>query len=517
MADEDLIDDQFQLVMCIASGASSQVWECIEKGSGRHLAMKLLKKDSPDFKVNRGKMRKEADIMKAVMHPLIVKIEKFSTNRDHTYILMEHFRASNLKIQIKNEPNKVHLRIRQLFEGVCTALSHVHSKGYIHRDIKPDNILMNRAGEVKLCDFSLSSRAIKGIGRLFAGRAKEIQGTRTYIAPETIRRQQPTIRTDLYSLGIFFFEALTRKTPFQATSPEELLQKHLRVEPPNPSEFNPNVAPEMDRIVAKLLKKKPKDRYADVNEVLAEIKRGRIFKEDVVDLEATAREQEDKNSMAALFEARLDSRADAKLVNLLQTNSEFAQQFEEQKKVKDAKKQLEAERLKQRIQASEKADAAKAAAKSGKAAPAAAPAPVAQPVPMPMPMPMPMPQQMPMPGFQPGFPSFPTGYAPYPQPGMPMPMPQGMPMPAPGMPQFPPQVGYPQPMQPPQMPFPQPQQQPVPVPRQPNPQAQQVPAQPVPPAAKPAAPAPNRPAANQPPSTQPPTDLEYMTDLPDVV
>jgi serine/threonine protein kinase len=125
MADEELIDDQYQLVMCVASGSSSQVWEVVEKASSRHLAMKLLKKDVPEFKENKQKMKKEADILKSLDHPLIVKFEKFSSNRDHTYILMEYFRASNLKLQIKSETNKVHLKIRPLFESICAALSHV--------------------------------------------------------------------------------------------------------------------------------------------------------------------------------------------------------------------------------------------------------------------------------------------------------------------------------------------------------------------------------------------------------
>ncbi|WP_010586645.1 serine/threonine protein kinase, partial [Schlesneria paludicola] len=455
MAEEEplIIDEQYQFVMNVASGSSSMVWEVVEKTSGRHLAMKVLKKEVPEFKENKSKMKREGEILKSLEHPMIVKFEKFSSNRDYTYILMEYFRAANLKIQIKADLNKIHLKARPLMEGVCSALSHVHQKGYIHRDIKPDNVLMNRAGEIRLCDFSLSSKEVKGFGALFAGKMKTIQGTRTYIAPETIRRRQPTQKTDLYSLGILFFELLTGRTPFQAPSPELLLEKHLKTEPPNPSEFNPNVSPEMDRIVARLLKKKPADRPANVDEVLAELRRIRLFKEDIVDAEAHKKANEDNDAIAMLSEIRLDSRADAKLKVMIETNPEFARKFEIEKQEKAAKKKREMDLLKGRIQHAEGVEATRKA--NSPNAPAAAPpasAP-AQPVYAPQPMPMPMPMQ----GYPPGYPAFPPGYAPYPQGGMP----PGM---MPGMPQYPPQpgMGYPQGM--PQMPI-------QPAPPQPRPAA----------------------------------------------
>ena len=304
MAEEELIDEQYQLVMCIASGNSSQVWEVVEKSSSRHMAMKLLKNDVPEFKENKLQLKRESEVLKTLDHPMIVKFERYSSNRDHTYFLMEHFRASNLKLQIKADTNKVQLKVRQLFEGVCSALSHVHQRGYVHRDIKPDNVLMNKVGEIRLCDFSLSSKQASGMGKMFAGKLKSIQGTRTYIAPETIRKEQPTFQTDLYSLGVMLFEVLTCRTPFQAPSPEELLQKHLRTEAPNPSEFNPNVSPEMDRIVARLLKKKPADRPATVDEVLSELKRIRIFKEDIIDEIVAKKASEDTDALAMLSEIR---------------------------------------------------------------------------------------------------------------------------------------------------------------------------------------------------------------------
>ena len=533
MSDDELVDGMYKLVMCIATGGSSQVWECIEQASGRHLAMKLLKQDSPDFKENKAGLKHESEVLKTLEHPLIVKFERYSASRDNTYMVMEHFRAANVKLQLKSDIRSVHVRTRTLFETVCQALSHVHSKGWVHRDVKPDNVLMNKVGEIRLVDFSLSSKEVKGFAKMVGGgKLKTIQGTRTYIAPETIRKQAPTFQTDLYSLGIMFFEVLTGRTPFQAPTPEELLKRHLRDEPANASEFNPNVTPEMDRIIFRLLKKKPADRPQSVDEVLSEIKRIRIFKEDVKELSASDKDDDNK-SMDQLSEARLDSRADAKLSVMLQANPELARQFAEDKKSKSAAKKVEAAKVTAAAKVTTDREAAKAAGKAGAAAP---PQPMMQP-------PMMMPPQMMPGGFmpQPGFPQFPPQpqFAPQPQftpqqfgmppgampPGM---QPPGMPgLPNPGMPPqpgfgppgiMPPGAGLPAPPVAAKIAAAPPRTAAAPAPASAKPPAATVPAAsstsvPARPVASKPAPAPAKPA----PAPVNPDELDYMTELPDIL
>lgn len=564
MSDEELIDNTYKLVMCIATGGSSQVWECVEQASGRHLAMKLLKQDTPDFKENKVSLKHEADVLKTLDHPLIVKFEKYSSSRDNTYMVMEHFRAANVKLQLKSDIRSVHVRARRLFESVCQALSNVHSKGWIHRDVKPDNVLMNKVGEIRLVDFSLASKEVKGLAKMVGGgKLKTIQGTRTYIAPETIRKQAPTFQTDLYSLGIMFFEVLTGRTPFQAPTPEELLKRHLRDEPPNPSEFNQNVTQEMDRLVFRMLKKKPADRPGTVDEVLAEIKRIRIFKEDVNELTGKE-EDDDAQSMEKLGDLRLDSRADAKLSSMLQSNPELARQFGEDKKAKSVAKKAAAAKVTAQAKVTTDREAAKASAKAGANAPPQQPNmppmmpggympppgypqfppqqfpqqqypqqqfPPQQFPPQQFPPQQYPPQQFPMPpgAFPPG--GMPPGMGGYPNPGAP---PGYMP-PGPGMPPgYPPQPIAPGPGGAPMPGGPSAQfapGQPAAAPPAPvNPAAappRPAAAQPGPAAAPPAAPPAQAPAAKpKPPAPAPakpvpppanPDELEYMTELPDIL
>ncbi len=478
MAEEPVvIDDMYQVRSTIAAGNKTIVHEVVENGTGRHLAMKLVIEGKPEpTKEAKADLKAEAAVAKTLMHPNIVRFEKYSTSRDATYILMEFFRAANLKAQIKSELVGLHGRARPVLEGVCQALIYLHEEGWVHRDLKPENILANRAGEAKLVDFSLSVKYSQGIGKMLGfGAKKTIQGTRTYIAPETILRKAPSPQTDIYSLGITFFEILTGKTPFQGFTPEDLLQKHLRMPPPLASALNPNLTPEVDQLLINMLAKKPKDRLGSMQEVFGEIRRIKLFVKDAAQLQADEVEAAHQEKMS--IAAKLDSRTDAERSELLRANPHLAEQYEVERK-----QRAERRRPKRRLASKDLAE------------PAPKPAAPVQPAQQPMPNPFMMQQPM------------------MPQPMM-MPMPHpGMAMP-PGMPYLPPGM-MPGMAQPAVMPFPQ---APFAAPPQGMPQIPAPPSAPIsaaPPPSPPSAPAPAAPAA---PAAPNPDALEYMTELPNVL
>src|SRR5690606_2353613 len=123
-----------------------------------------------------------------------------------------------------------------------------------------------------------------GLGKMIGGKVKVVQGTRTYIAPETIRKEYPTPQSDMYSLGIMLFEIVTGQPPFVANSPNDLLMKHLNTAPPEPSVFNSNVTPEADKFILRLLSKKPANRPQSMSEVAAEARSIQFFKMDPQEL-----------------------------------------------------------------------------------------------------------------------------------------------------------------------------------------------------------------------------------------
>lgn len=528
--------DNYEVASFIAGSSSSQVFEVIEPGTNRRLAMKLINNSHPDAKQNKAALKAEAAICKQLDHPNVIHYEGFISGRDHTYMLMEYFRAPTLKVQLKLDPTGVHLRIKKLIDGLCGGLQHLHDRGFIHRDIKPENVLMNKVGEIRLIDFSLTTRQKSGLAAMLGGKPSVIQGTRTYIAPETIRKRPPVVQTDFYSLGILFFEVLTGKTPFQAPTPNELLQKHLSAPVPNASEFNPNVSPEMDRLLIKLLSKKPEQRGKDMAEVSAELRRIRVFKEDIPEPDQNKAEETPANLLDQLKESKLDSRLDAQRSELVRNNPQLAGELARQQQDRQAAAKAKKDRL---VELQRQSEQSRKGGKKGGAEPVAPPAmPPAQP-----PMPFPYPQQpgypYPMPQMpNAAYPGYPAGMPPYPQGGMPQPMaglppgsfPPNMPMPQPF-----PAAGLPPMMAPPPGAapgpgLPVPVQAPAAVPTAP-PSAPAAPLKPAPEVAallKPAGSAPPPPSEQPKTPSAPPApaapaasasedELEYMTDLPEIL
>lgn len=559
-AEDPNVIDQYRLVGCVATGGVSTVWEVIEEGTNRQLAMKLLIPEHNDYAGNKAGLRHETNVGKSLDHPNIIKIERFSSSRDNTYMIMEYFRGVNVKLQIKGELNSIHMRIKRLIEGMCMALQHMHERGWVHRDFKPENVLMNKAGEVRLVDFALSQRVASGLTALLGSRQSTIQGTRTYIAPETIMKQRATPATDQYSLGISLFEVLTGKVPFAGSTPTDLLKKHLSAEPPRPSEFNKNVSREMDDIVLRLIKKKPIQRFKDVQEAFAEIRRIKIFNEEIVDKPLN---DQSANDQQKIMDAKLDSRADAAKVEMFRQNPELARQHAANVADRDRKLAASRRPTKSATDAAAAHEERRKGKSPGQGAPQAAP----QPAPGPMAPPMPGFPPMGFPGgpMPPGFGGppmpmpvpFPTAPMPAPFPTAPFPsapMPMGMPgfpsAPTPAMPPLPgglPMAGAPPIPGAPGMPV-----APAPFPAMPGVQGR-APAMPpggtapglLPPSGPPGSggmlpqsglqggtvmklpvagatgpatrPATAPPAAAAAPAPQPPEELDYMTDLPDVL
>lgn len=459
-AQQEIQVGDYDLRNCVATGNVSQIWEVVERGGTQHFAMKLLLAEAFGEAKEKATLKHEFKVGQAVDHPNIIRFYKLEVNRDHAFFIMDYFRAPSLKSQIASSHLDVQIRFRKLVENVSLALGSVHEKGWLHRDIKPDNILMNKGSELRLIDFSLASKKSGALGKMLGGKMKHVQGTRTYIAPETLEKKKPTEQTDMYSLGVTLYEALAGVPPFTGTSPNALLKKHIAEKPNEPSFHDTNITPEADAFILKLLRKNPKDRPADMNELYAEFRNIKVFKEDPAEL---AEEQRKAAEQAKLMtvDKRLDSRLDAE-----RTAKGIVAPVKEKKKkptisLKELKAKEEAEKKAKEMQEQPQMPA------------------------YPQPMPGYMPQQ-PMPGYMPPqpMPYQQQGYYQQPMPPQYPQMPQQMP------PGYPPQQMPPQQMPPQQMP-----------PQQPMPQAppQQMPQQPV----APQQPVPQAPPVQQPPPQQP--------------
>jgi serine/threonine protein kinase len=549
--------DDYILIAPVASGKSAVVWEVMHEQTNQMFAMKLLTPNSMKDSYEKHLLKQEAKLGALMEHPNLIRNHGVVIRKTECYLLMDLFKTPNLKAFINSNIQMIHTNFDQLVQGICAGLGHMHGRGWVHRDLKPENILLNRAGEVRLIDFSLAVKAAGGFAKLMGGGRGPIRGTRTYLAPETIRKDPATPATDIYSIGITLFECLTGTVPFKGESPQDLLRKHIAAAPPVPSMYNDQIAPEMDRFILRMLAKKPKDRHQSMDEVLKDFNNCQTFKKDEKEEERLKEEEEARTKQKAtgsdlsqaqsdelreLMGNRRDSRADARIQSMIRSNPAMQREYEAiQLEMKQAEEKRAAERQR-RANNSVKGEAAKPEEK--KKPKKKRKAPQQQPV-MPAPVQQPMPpgyalppQQMPYPMQQPAMPIPPQGYPqagamppgmpmqqpgmpmqqpgmPMPQPGMPMPQP-GMPMPALGMPMPQPGMPMPAPGMPPQgMPpqgMPPGMQPPVPAPQQPVPQ------QPAPPVTQaPPAPAPASKQTPPPPEAPKKDDgMEFMLELPDI-
>lgn len=266
----------YRLTRLIRLGSTCQVWEALDETKNIRYALKVLR---PDQRGNRGELaflKHEFDVANSLNHRNIIKILEFNKSTDTPFLVLELFSEMNLKQAIRRGPNMIAYMLDKILVQIVESLYYFHSKGYVHCDIKPDNLLISREGDIKLIDFTISSKATSGL-RKFFNMGTKVQGTRSYMSPEQIRNQSLDARADVYSLGCVFFELVTGKLPFTASSPNELLSKHLSTQVPSALVTNDNVSVEFNALIKSMMAKEVKDRI-QMWDVLKQVRSIKIFK-----------------------------------------------------------------------------------------------------------------------------------------------------------------------------------------------------------------------------------------------
>jgi serine/threonine protein kinase len=262
-------------------GQNSMILEVAQEGTGKRFALKELLASRAEDSSERKVFTFEAKLGQELRHPNIIRVHEFVNDKKQPYFVMDYFPGLTLRLVIGKPqdfalaPGRPHSVLRQTAE----ALAYMHEKGWAHRDVKPENILVNKSGEVRLIDFALTKRIPTGLAKLFA-RKPPREGTYSYLSPDVILRMPPSPLADIYSFGITCYEMATGRQPFRANSPQELLQKHLNDRPTPPIMHNPNITQEYNDLVLKMLVKKPSDRLQNLREFASRLSRIRIFKDD---------------------------------------------------------------------------------------------------------------------------------------------------------------------------------------------------------------------------------------------
>jgi tRNA A-37 threonylcarbamoyl transferase component Bud32 len=267
-----MIDGRYRLESLLGTGGVGRVYLARHVLIGRRVAIKILHPERRAQSHLRAWFLREARAANRVNHANIVEIHDFGETEDGlAYIVMEYLEGRPLSAEVAKGPIPVESAADTL-EQVSAALARAHDLGVVHRDIKPENIfLIDRAGRadfVKLLDFGLAHLAQDS--RLAAPGA--VFGTPEYMSPEQARGEEATAQSDLYALGVVFYEAVTGQLPFDSHNRDDIPAMHIGKEPAPPRTLNPSLPQEAEEIILKLLAKDLTARYVDAHHVLDDLK-----------------------------------------------------------------------------------------------------------------------------------------------------------------------------------------------------------------------------------------------------
>jgi serine/threonine-protein kinase len=266
----------YRLTRLIRLGSSCQVWEAIDDRDQKRYALKVLREDHRKNKTELAAMKHEFEVAQTLHHPRIIRVIEQRIEQGVPFIVLELFSELNCKQALRRGPEALAYLMQRIIDQAGEGVSYMHSKGWIHRDLKPDNFLVSREGDVKLIDFSIAIKKRGGLGKLF--QKTNVQGTRSYMSPEQIRGQSVDERSDCYSFGCVLFELLAGRPPFTGDSPNDLLNKHLTAPIPSPITFSDNVSQEFADLVRQMLAKNPDHRPQTIWDFLKRFRATKLWR-----------------------------------------------------------------------------------------------------------------------------------------------------------------------------------------------------------------------------------------------
>jgi len=258
-----LLDNRYEILEVIGTGGMAVVYKARCHRLNRLVAIKILKDDFSQDAEFRHRFHAESQAVAMLSHPNIVSIYDVSTSDDADYIVMELIDGISLKQYMEkkgvlNWKETLHFAIQ-----IAKALDHAHSRGIVHRDIKPHNVMVLKNGSVKVADFGIA-RVMSQSNTL----TKEALGSVHYISPEQAKGGNVDNRSDLYSLGVVMYEMMTGRPPYDGETPVAVAIQHINGKPQMPSTLNPNIPGGLEQIIMKVMAGEPDNRYSSAQAML---------------------------------------------------------------------------------------------------------------------------------------------------------------------------------------------------------------------------------------------------------
>ncbi len=263
----ELIAERYELEELVGTGGMSSVYRAHDRLLERDVALKVL---HPQFTADTDyveRFRREARSVARLSHPNIVTVIDRGEQDGRQFIVFEYVRGENLKTLLQRVGPLPEEEAVRLALQIARALGFAHDNGLVHRDVKPQNVLLNGDGQAKVTDFGIA-RSLDVGGLTQTG---TVMGTSDYIAPEQARGSQVDAQSDIYSLGAVLYELLTGEVPFPGDNFVAVALRHINEPPPSVRERRPDVSPRLDAVIRRAMAKEPRDRFGSMDELCAEL------------------------------------------------------------------------------------------------------------------------------------------------------------------------------------------------------------------------------------------------------
>ena len=265
------LDGRYEIRELIGIGGMANVYRCYDTVDDREVAIKILKDEYLNNEEFIRRFKNESKAIAVLSHPNIVKVYDVSFGDMIQYIVMEYIDGITLKEYINQQRTLTWKETVHLITQILKALSHAHSKGVVHRDIKPQNMMLLSDGTIKVTDFGIArfSNSTRTM-------TEQAIGSVHYIAPEQAKGDITDGKTDIYSVGVMMYEMLTGRLPFDGDNAVSVALMHLQIVPDAPRSINPDIPEGIEEITLKAMQKQPMDRYQSANDMIADIERFRM-------------------------------------------------------------------------------------------------------------------------------------------------------------------------------------------------------------------------------------------------
>ncbi len=261
------INDRYEIIRNIGEGGMANVYLAYDIILNRNVAVKVLRGDLADDEKFVRRFQREANSASSLHHPNIVEMYDVGEDEGKYYIVMEYLDGRTLKSLVKRRGALTVLEVVDIMTQLTSAIACAHDKYIIHRDIKPQNVMILEDGKVKITDFGIAM----ALNSQDLTQTNSVMGSVHYLAPEQASGGASTIKCDIYSLGILMFELLTGKVPFKGENAVEIAIKHMKDPIPSVRSYNDEIPQSIENIVLKACAKNPKNRYDSVNEMYNDI------------------------------------------------------------------------------------------------------------------------------------------------------------------------------------------------------------------------------------------------------